>query len=127
MGDEALKKDVLDELGDDRIEELARELGTDAEGARRAVEATVDSLPEELTAPARAPAGATGSGGLGGGLGGGLMSGVIGRITAPVAEAVARRTGLPAASVARALELLLPVVVSTIARRRKRQSASDGS
>ncbi|MEU5192038.1 DUF937 domain-containing protein [Streptomyces klenkii] len=133
MGDEALQKDVLDELGEDRIQELAGELGTDADGATRMVRETVAALPEELTREnGAAPAGVAGLGGFGGlgGLGqgsgggmlsGGLMSGVIGRITKPVAETVAKRTGLPAAQVARALELLLPVVMTAIAKRRGRK------
>ncbi|MFG2178157.1 DUF937 domain-containing protein [Streptomyces abikoensis] len=123
MADDSLRADVLDELGDDRIEELAQELGTDTEGAKQVVAATVDELPAELTGGGP-PGGAPGLGGLGGGLagglGGGLMSGVLGRITRPVAEAVAKRTGLPPATVAKALELLLPVVMTTIAKRRKR-------
>ncbi|MEV5376663.1 MULTISPECIES: DUF937 domain-containing protein [Streptomyces] len=131
MGDEALQKDVLDELGEDRIQELAGELGTDADGATRMVRETVAALPEELTrenGAGAAPAGVAGLGGfgglaqgLGGGPGGGLMSGVLGRITKPVAETVAKRTGLPAAQVARALELLLPVVMTAIAKRRGRK------
>lgn len=114
MGDDSLQKDVLQELGDDRIEELAGELGTDTEAARRVVEATVAELPDELTA---APAGVQGLAGLGGG---GLMSGVLAKLSGPVANAVAKKTGLPPATVARALELLLPVVLTTIAKRRNR-------
>ncbi|MFC5721654.1 hypothetical protein ACFP1Z_15895 [Streptomyces gamaensis] len=118
MGDETLRNDVLDELGEDRIEELARELGTDTDGARRVVEVTVAELPADLTeGPAALPAGAVG---FGGALGGGLMSGVLARISGPVARAVARRTGLPVATVERALELLLPVVLTVIMKRRKR-------
>ncbi|MEU3754652.1 DUF937 domain-containing protein [Streptomyces olivoreticuli] len=119
MGDETLQKDVLDELGEDRIQELAGELGTDAEGAKGMVAATVEALPEEIT-EGGAPAGVAGFAGLGGGLGGGLLSGVLGKVSGPVAKAVARKTGLPEATVARALELLLPVVMTTIAKRRKR-------
>ncbi|MEU5419631.1 DUF937 domain-containing protein [Streptomyces sp. NPDC001407] len=111
MGDDSLQKDVLKELGDDRIEELAGELGTDTDAARKVVEATVAELPEELTA------GAQGLAGLGGG---GLMSGVLAKLSGPVANAVAKKTGLPPATVARALELLLPVVLTTIAKRRNR-------
>ncbi|MEV6670311.1 DUF937 domain-containing protein [Streptomyces sp. NPDC051162] len=113
MGDDSLQKDVLQELGDDRIEELAGELGTDTETAKRVVEATVAELPDELTA---APAGVQGLAGLGGG----LMSGVLAKLSGPVANAVAKKTGLPPATVARALELLLPVVLTTIAKRRNR-------
>ncbi len=118
MGDETLQKDVLDELGEDRIQELAGELGTDAEGAKGMVAATVEALPEEIAEGA--PAGVAGFAGLGGGLGGGLLSGVLGKISGPVGKAVAKKTGLPEATVARALELLLPVVMTTIAKRRKR-------
>ncbi|GGP43160.1 DUF937 domain-containing protein [Streptomyces abikoensis] len=119
MADDSLRADVLDELGDDRIEELAQELGTDTEGAKQVVAATVDELPAELTGGGALGLGGLG-GGLAGGLGGGLMSGVLSKITRPVAEAVAKRTGLPPATVAKALELLLPVVMTTIAKRRKR-------
>ncbi|RLU81622.1 hypothetical protein CTZ27_32190 [Streptomyces griseocarneus] len=104
MGDDQLQQAVLDELGDDRVQELADDLGTDAEGAKRVVAATVEALPEELTA----------------GPGGGPAAGVLGRISGPVARAVAKRTGLPVGTVSRGLELLLPVVLGVIAKRRRR-------
>ncbi|GHG53464.1 DUF937 domain-containing protein [Streptomyces griseocarneus] len=103
MGDDALRDDVLEELGEDRIQELAGELGTDPDGARRVVAATVSALPADF----------------GDRSGGGLMSGVLARISTPVAESVARQTGIPVATVGRALELLLPVIVTTLAKRRK--------
>ncbi|MGP3922935.1 DUF937 domain-containing protein [Streptomyces sp. 8N616] len=99
MRDESLLRDVLAELGDDRIQELAGELGTDAGGARGVVEATVSVVP--------------------GTIGDGTLAGVLDRITAPTAEAVAARTGLSLDSVTRALELLLPVVLSVVAERRR--------
>ncbi|MGW1077893.1 DUF937 domain-containing protein [Streptomyces sp. NPDC002537] len=113
MGDDQLKKDVLDELGTDRIQELAADLGTDAEGAKAVVAAAVEALPEELTTEAPAAAGFAG-------LGGGLMSGLLGKVSGPVARSVSRKTGLPEATVSRALELLLPVVLTAIAKRRRR-------
>ncbi|MEX2980621.1 hypothetical protein [Streptomyces sp. C36] len=103
MGDDALRDDVLEELGEDRIQELAGELGTDSEGARQVVAATVSALPADFGERS----------------GGGLMSGVLARISAPVAESVAGRTGIPVPAVSRALELLLPVIVTTVAKRRK--------
>jgi hypothetical protein len=117
MGDDALRDAVLDELGEDRLRELAGELGTDTAGARTAVVAAVDALPPEVTT---APAEGTASPGAPGfpANGSGLMSGLMARISDPVAQAVTVRTGLPRESVGRALELLLPVVLSTIARRR---------
>ncbi|MET8677645.1 hypothetical protein ABZW18_08645 [Streptomyces sp. NPDC004647] len=107
MSDESLQKDVLDELGDDRIEELARELGTSAAGAVTFVEATVAALP--------------------GPIGDGTLAGVLDRLTAPTAKAVSSRTGLPFADVSRALELLLPVVLSVLAERhREERGRSSG-
>ncbi|MGP4000950.1 DUF937 domain-containing protein [Streptomyces sp. 8N706] len=99
MSDESLQKDVLTELGDDRIQELAGELGTDADVARTVVGTTVSALP--------------------GTVGDGTLAGVLGRVTTPTAQTVSRQTGLPLASVTRALELLLPVVLSVIAKRRR--------
>ncbi|MCC3772010.1 DUF937 domain-containing protein [Streptomyces sp. UNOC14_S4] len=110
MGDDQLQQAVLDELGDDRVQELADDLGTDAEGAKRVVAATVEALPEELTGEAEGLAGP----------GGGLAVGVLGRISGPVARAVAKRTGLSVGTVSRGLELLLPVVLGVIAKRRRR-------
>ncbi|MER5971437.1 DUF937 domain-containing protein [Streptomyces sp. NPDC002055] len=104
MSDESLQREVLAELGDDRIQELAGELGTDAEGARTVVGTTVAALPSTL--------------------GDGTLAGVLGRLTEPTAETVSRQTGLPLASVTRALELLLPVVLSVIAKRRGSPSPS---
>ncbi|MFI9202270.1 DUF937 domain-containing protein [Streptomyces sp. NPDC053048] len=103
MGDDALRNDVLEELGEDRIQELAGELGTDSDGARRVVAATVSALPE----------------GFGDRRGGELMSSVLAEISGPVSDSVAKETGLPAPAVGRALELLLPVIVTTVAKRRK--------
>ncbi|MEV6317084.1 DUF937 domain-containing protein [Streptomyces sp. NPDC051776] len=99
MRDESLLSDVLSELGDDRLRELAGELGTDPRGAETVVEATVSALPAST--------------------GEGTLAGVMGRISAPTAVAVAERTGLPVDSVSRALELLLPVVLSVIADHRR--------
>ncbi|MGP3984836.1 DUF937 domain-containing protein [Streptomyces sp. KR80] len=99
MSDASLQQEVLAELGDDRIEELARELGTDSYGARQVVESTVTTLPEAL--------------------GDGPLAGVLDRLATPTAETVSRQTGLPLPDVTRALELLLPVVLSVIAGRRQ--------
>jgi hypothetical protein len=99
MRDESLVKDVLVELGDDRIQELAAELGTGTEEARTVVEATVSALPASI--------------------GHGTLAGVLDRLTPPTAEAVSRQTGLPLRSVTPALELLLPVVLSVIAERHR--------
>ncbi|MEU6080723.1 hypothetical protein [Streptomyces sp. NPDC047108] len=99
MRDESLLRDVLAELGDDRLRELAGELGTDARGAQRVVEATVSALPDST--------------------GEGTLAGVISRISASTTATVAERTGFPPDSVSRALELLLPVVLSVIADHRR--------
>ncbi|MFG2191723.1 hypothetical protein [Streptomyces sp. NPDC048639] len=99
MRDESLLGDILAELGDDRLRELAGELGTDVRGAQTAVEATVSAVPAST--------------------GEDTLAGVISRISASTADAVAERTGFPVESVSRALELLLPVVLSVIADHRR--------
>ncbi|MEU8568875.1 hypothetical protein AB0C51_11020 [Streptomyces pathocidini] len=99
MRDEALLRDVLAELGDDRVQELAGELGTGPEGAREVVGATVAALPASV--------------------GDGSPVGVLSKLTGPTAQSVAELTGLPLPAVTRALELLLPVILSVIGERRR--------
>ncbi|WP_190132600.1 hypothetical protein [Streptomyces mashuensis] len=105
MGDDHVYgRDVLDELGHDRIEELARDLRTDVETARQVVLLTVAALPADLRA---------------GGAGGGVMSTLFDQVAVPVQATVAARTGLSERAVGRALELLLPVIMTTIAKKRR--------
>ncbi|RII19605.1 hypothetical protein DSC45_06295 [Streptomyces sp. YIM 130001] len=148
-----LETDVLQELGDDRLGEIAEVLGTDRGGAEDVVRTTVSALsgglqekaagpPEEadevrqaLDETAETPESAEPplqgvstlggfGGGLGGLLGGGMMAGVLAKVSKPVATAVAKRTGLPVPAVTRAIELMIPVVLAVLSKRTK--SAKTG-
>ncbi|MEV8588116.1 DUF937 domain-containing protein [Streptomyces sp. NPDC051180] len=134
MTDSSFQDDVLTELGDDRLQEIAGLLGTDTDGARRLVDGSVAELSGELRRAASEPAAADevraavdevtsaepplqGVATLGGLATGGLMAGVLTKLAGPAANAVARRTGLPPATVARAVDILVPVVVAALAKR----------
>jgi hypothetical protein len=138
MNDDSFQQEVLNELGDEKLTEIAGLLGTDAAGAQDVVASTADAFaggltekaqnatPEEAEevraafAEAAEPplAGvATLGGGMGGLLGGGMMAGVLGKMAKPIANAVAKKTGLPAASVTRAIEIALPVVLAVVTKR----------
>ncbi|MFJ6566063.1 DUF937 domain-containing protein [Streptomyces sp. NPDC091292] len=155
---EPLEQDVIGELGDDRLQEIAGLLGTDAAGARTVVGTTVsalsgglrdeaDSDPETVRqafaeAGEQERRGGGGGGGesgdragegeragaplqgvaaFGGGLGnlaaGGLMGSILGKVSRPVANAVAKKTGIPAPTVSRVIELVIPVVVAVLGKR----------
>lgn len=144
----SLKKDVLDELGDDKLQEIAGLLGTDAAGAQDVVGTTVTELSGNLREKAEDPAeaeeveqalaeasppqgisgisGIAGFGGFGGLAAGGMLSGVLAKMSRPVANAVAKKTGLPAASVTRVIELLIPVVLTVLTKRAGAAGASGG-
>ncbi|MFF1353733.1 DUF937 domain-containing protein [Streptomyces sp. NPDC058297] len=133
----SLQKDVLDELGDDRLSEIAGLLGTDAAGAQNVVSTTVSELSGGLREKASADPqqaeevrqalaeaqeqqplqGVATFGGLGGLAGGGLMAGLLAKMSRPVAAAVAKKTGLPPATVTRVIELLVPVVLAVFTKR----------
>ncbi|MDX6363454.1 MAG: hypothetical protein QOC85_2464 [Streptomyces sp.] len=124
----SLQKDVLDALGDDKLQEIAGVLGTDAAGARQVVGTTVSELSggvqEEAAAapPEEAPLqGVVTLGGLGGVAGGGLLAGMLAKVSKPVAQAVAKKTGLPAPAVTRVIELLIPVVLTVLTKRRAKK------
>jgi hypothetical protein len=136
MNEEPLQRDVLDALDDAGLQEIAGLLGTDAAGAREVVGTTVSefsgglqdravtdpgevqqAFAEAQEAPLR---GVATLGGLGGTGAGGLMGGLLARIGRPVANAVARKTGLPPATVARVIDLLIPVLLSVLSRRATR-------
>ncbi|MFF5971872.1 DUF937 domain-containing protein [Streptomyces sp. NPDC012769] len=134
MSEPSLQDEVLDELGEERLLEIADLLGTDADGAQRIVGSSVAELSGELRSAAAEPVSADevraavaevsapepplhGVAALGGLVGGGLMAGVLARLARPAADAVARRTGLPAPAVTRAIEVLVPVVLAVISRR----------
>ncbi|WOX09814.1 DUF937 domain-containing protein [Streptomyces sp. N50] len=109
---------VLDELGGDKVQEIAGLLGTDEAGAREVVGTTVSALSGEAAAvetPQEAPL--QGVATLGGFATGGLMAGVLAKAAKPVANAVAKKTGLPPATVARVVEMLVPVVLTVLTKR----------
>lgn len=55
MSDVSFQKDVLPELGDDKLQEIAGLLGTDAAGAQSVVESTVLAMSGGLQEKAAAP------------------------------------------------------------------------
>ncbi|MFF9015058.1 DUF937 domain-containing protein [Streptomyces sp. NPDC014870] len=143
MSDESFQDDVLHELGDDRLQEIATLLGTDAAGAQELVGDSVSALDGELRQAASEPASADevrqafeevasaepplqGVAGFGGLVGGGLMAGVLGKLAKPAATVVAKRTGIPAATVSRAIELLVPVVLAVITKRAASRKTGAG-
>lgn len=114
----SLQDDVLDELGDHRIGEIAGLLGTDEAGARQMVGTTVAALSGEAEAvatPHEAPL--TGVATVGGFATGGLLAGLLAEEAKPVANAVARRTGLPPGAVSRVVEMVIPVVLAVLTKR----------
>ncbi|MEV5969839.1 DUF937 domain-containing protein [Streptomyces sp. NPDC051921] len=130
----SFEDDVLQELGDDRLQEISGLLGTDAPEARRLVRSSVSELSGELRSAAAEPVSADevraavaevstaepplqGVATFGGLVGGGLMAGVLSKLAEPAAGAVAKKTGLPAPTVRRAVDLLVPVVLAVLTRR----------
>lgn len=141
MSESSIQDDVIHELGDDGLQEIAGLLGTDADGARETVAHTVgamtgglqekaeggdDEVRQAFAEVAQPPLQgvATLGGGLGGLLGGGMMAGVLGKVSKPVAEAVAKKTGIPAPTVSRVIEMLIPVLLAVFA---KRAAANKGA
>ncbi|MFE2146603.1 DUF937 domain-containing protein [Streptomyces sp. NPDC059456] len=141
MSESSFQDDVLGELGQDGLTEIAGLLGTDAAGARETVTTTVgamtgglqekagaadadgDEVREALAEVAEPPL--QGVATLGGGLlGGGLMAGVLAKVSKPVAAAVSKKTGIPVATVSRVIELLIPVLLAVFA---KRAAAGQGA
>ncbi|MFF7711270.1 hypothetical protein [Streptomyces sp. NPDC007988] len=134
MSDDSFQQEVLDELGDHRLQEIADALDTDTGAAAAVVGTSVSTLSGELKDAAETPGQAgevrdalgepaepplQGAVTLGGGLGGGLMAGVPARLARPAAAAAAaaKRTGMPVATVSKAFELLIPVVLTVLTRR----------
>ncbi|MCX5390811.1 DUF937 domain-containing protein [Streptomyces sp. NBC_00094] len=134
MSDGSFQDDVLSELGDDRLQEIAGLVGTDDTGARELVGSSVAELSGELRQAAAEPSSADevraavdevasaepplqGVATLGGLAAGGLMAGVLAKLARPAANAVAKRTGLPPATVDRAVDILVPVVIAALTKR----------
>ncbi|GGY30255.1 DUF937 domain-containing protein [Streptomyces omiyaensis] len=140
---DSFQDEVLAELGEDRLAEIATLAGTDAAGARALVGGSVAELSGELRRAAAEPAGADevkaavdevvsaepplqGVAAFGGLAAGGLMAGVLARLAKPAAHAVAKRTGLPPATADRAVDLLVPVVLAVLTRRATARKAGGG-
>ncbi|MGE7389413.1 DUF937 domain-containing protein [Streptomyces sp. NPDC004126] len=133
MSDSSFEDDVLGELGDDKLQEIATLLGTDTDGARATVSETVGAMTGGLQEKADADddevrqavaevsepplQGVATLGGLGGLLSGGMMAGVLSKVSKPVANAVSKKTGIPAPTVMRVIELLIPVLMAVFAKR----------
>lgn len=132
MSEPSFQEEVLDELGDDKLNEIAGLLGTDTDGARDTVTQTVgamagslaekagadndDEVRQALAEVAEPPL--QGVATLGGGLlGGGLMAGVLAKVSKPVANAVSKKTGIPAPTITRVIEVLIPVLMAVFAKR----------
>ncbi|MEU7582165.1 DUF937 domain-containing protein [Streptomyces sp. NPDC041068] len=140
-GSPSFEEDVLNELGDDKLQEIAGLLGTDAAGARDVVGTTVSALSADLEdqastteqepaeavreeAQEEAPLqGVAAFGGLGGLAAGGMMSGMLAKMSKPVANAVSKKTGIPAPTVSRVIEMLIPVVLAVLTKRAAKAKA----
>ncbi|MCX4525951.1 DUF937 domain-containing protein [Streptomyces sp. NBC_01551] len=134
MSESSFQDDVLGELGPDRLTEIASLLGTDESGAKETVATTVGAMTGGLQQKADADDDdgnevrqafaevaeppLQGVATLGGGLlGGGLMAGVLAKVSKPVAAAVSKKTGIPAPTIARVIEMLIPVLLAVFAKR----------
>ncbi|MEV7419670.1 DUF937 domain-containing protein [Streptomyces sp. NPDC089919] len=131
MSENSFEDDVLSELGDDRLTEIAGLLGTDGAGAREMIQTTVGTLTGGLQEKAESDDDEVrqavaevsepplqGVATLGGGLlGGGLMAGVLAKVSKPVAQAVSKKTGIPAPTITRVIEMLIPVLLAVFAKR----------
>ncbi|MFB8130722.1 DUF937 domain-containing protein [Streptomyces mirabilis] len=121
----SFEDDVLGELGDDKLQEIAGLLGTDTAGAQEVVGTTVSALAgpvqEEAAAAPEEEAPLQGVSTLGGFATGGLMAGVLAKVSKPVANVVAKKTGIPVTTVTRVIEMLVPVVLTVLTKRTARK------
>ena len=118
----SLQDDVLDELGDEAVGDIARLLGTDETGARQVICTTVAALSgeaETVATPHDAPL--TGVATVGGPATGGLMAGLLAAEAGPLTTAVAARTGLPRPAVSRTVGAVVPAVLTALNRRAARR------
>ncbi|ARE76438.1 hypothetical protein B6R96_22890 [Streptomyces sp. Sge12] len=146
MSESSFQDDVLGELGDDKLTEIAGLLGTDTAGAKETVAETVGAMTGDLQQKAAAGdadgaevrqafaevaepplEGVAAFGGLGGLLSGGMMAGVLAKVSKPVANAVSKKTGIPAATISRVIEMLIPVVLAVLAKRSSGKAQGAGA
>ncbi len=145
MSESSFQDEVLGELGDDKLTEIAGLLGTDTAGAKETVAETVGAMTGDLRQKAATDdadgaevrqafaevaepplEGVATLGGLGGLLSGGMMAGVLAKVSKPVADAVSKKTGIPAAAISRVIEMLIPVVLAVLAKRASGKAPGAG-
>ncbi|MDX6332050.1 MAG: hypothetical protein QOI83_4433 [Streptomycetaceae bacterium] len=122
MSDRPLKDEVLEQLGDDRLQEIAGLLGSDADDVRRFVGDSVASLTGVLTDESITPGGTAElcqamEQATAGRSGDGPLIALLGKATGPAALAVSEKSGLPVAALTGALDAIIPVVASVLADR----------
>jgi hypothetical protein len=128
MRDKSVRKSVLEELGPEQLRRLAGMLGTSERTTERVVDETVASLSGTLADSAKSPQGADelARAFVTGGFKGGVMVSVLARVSMPVARMVASRTGLPVTQVAKAMKILIPLVMAALSRRAKKRNVRAG-
>jgi hypothetical protein len=125
-----LKDEVLEELGEEHLRRIAELLGSDDPTARKVVASAVVSLTGHLTddaatpgvtadwcqAMAQAAVEAEPPPGMAA-AGGEMIAAVLGRVAAPAARAVADKTGFTQQAVDSALEVVIPLTATVLAKR----------
>jgi hypothetical protein len=122
MSDRPLKDEVLEQLGDDRLQEIAGLLGSDADDVRRFVGDSVASLTGVLTDESITPGGTAElcqamEQATDGRSGDGPLIALLGKAAGPAALAVSEKSGLPVSALTAALDAIIPVVASVLADR----------
>ncbi|MEV0252913.1 hypothetical protein AB0H82_01365 [Streptomyces sp. NPDC050732] len=56
-----------------------------------------------------------------------MMFGVLAKLSKPVAKAVSKKTGIPAPTVTRAIEVAIPVVLTVLSKRAARTKGKGGA
>jgi hypothetical protein len=130
MTDRPLKDEVLEELGEERLRQIAGLLGCDDPTARKVVASAIVSLTGQLVddtatpgvtadwcqAMAQAavesepPAGSATAGS-------GMIADILGRVAGPAGRAVADKTGFTQTAVGSVLGIVIPVTAAVLARR----------
>ena len=132
---------VQQHLGPQEIEQISRQLGTDAAATRQAVDAALPALVGGLASTAQQPGGeselrtlAGAQGGvldnlgamIGGGGVGGILGSILGGAQPTVEEGVQQASGLDSAKTRQLLAILAPIVLSALAKRAMGGSSASG-
>ncbi|MEU5876764.1 DUF937 domain-containing protein [Spirillospora sp. NPDC047279] len=139
-----LQEGVMNELGDDGVQQIAGLLGTDTATAKQAVESALPAIVGGLAKNTEDPQGAddlysalgdhTGADPANdisaltpaaSGMGGAIMNHVLGDKLDPVANAIGGKTGLPADQVKKAALILAPIVMAFIAKNVMNKQGQD--